>query len=60
MATLNTAGCYGLPDRGAIAPGCMADFVVMEDIRKVDICMVFKNGKRIANGQARRAVESYI
>ncbi len=33
LATLNTANHYGLHDRGAIAPGRRADFVVVEDVR---------------------------
>ncbi len=32
MATLNAAECYGLNDRGGIAPGRRADFVLMDDL----------------------------
>jgi len=45
MATLNTAECYGLNDRGAIAPGYLADIVVLEDLKNFKINMVFKSGK---------------
>lgn len=33
MATLNAAECYGLRDRGAIAPGLRADLVLVNDLR---------------------------
>lgn len=56
MATLNTAECYGLSDRGAITPGYMADIVVMEDIRQADIHMVIKNGKIITGGRLRKQI----
>ncbi len=32
MATLNAAECYGLRDRGAIAPGLRADLVLVDDL----------------------------
>ena len=34
MATLNPSICYGLEDRGAIAPGKRADFFLTDDISK--------------------------
>lgn len=40
-----TAGVYfGLRDRGAISPGFLADFVVLNDVNTVDIHSVFKAG----------------
>jgi len=40
-----TAGVYfGLRDRGAISPGFLADFVVLNDVKTVDIDRVFKAG----------------
>lgn len=37
MATINSSDCYRLTDRGAIAPGLRADFVLAEDL--VDFAM---------------------
>lgn len=47
MASLNTAECYGLKNLGALAPGYIADFVVFNDIKEIDIKMVFKNGELV-------------
>lgn len=48
MATLNAAECYGLKNKGAIAPGYEADFIFLEDLESVDITMVFKAGQLMA------------
>lgn len=45
MCTINVADCYGLKNRGAIAPGYKADLVILKDIYKIDILNVIKNGK---------------
>lgn len=45
MASFNAANCYNLRDRGAIAPGMKADLVIFEDIKKLKIKNVIKNGK---------------
>ena len=48
MATLNTAECYGLKDRGALAPGYIADLLVLDNLRNISVLQVFKNGKLVA------------
>lgn len=48
MATLNACECYGLKNKGAIAPGCSADLIVVDDLQKFNILKVFKNGKLVA------------
>lgn len=48
MATLNAAEAYGLRDRGAIAPGCIADIVIADDALNVE--RVYKSGKLVAEG----------
>ncbi|NMM62328.1 adenine deaminase [Clostridium sp. P21] len=45
IASFNAANCYNLRDRGAIAPGMKADLVVFEDLKKLNIKNVIKNGK---------------
>lgn len=53
MASLNGAECYRLYDRGAIAPGYMADLIVMDNIEEFKVEKVFKRGKLVAkNGKA--------
>ncbi len=52
MATLNTAECYGLKGKGAIAPGYIADLVVVKDLTSFEAKYVFKDGKLVAeNGK---------
>lgn len=50
MATLNAAECYGLEDRGAIAPGLRADIVLFDNLKDFNVDNVFINGKEVANG----------
>ena len=47
MATLNTAECYGLKDKGAIAPGYVADFVILDNLENFSINSVYKDGKLV-------------
>ncbi|HEB11329.1 MAG TPA: adenine deaminase [Spirochaetales bacterium] len=46
-ATLSPAGRIGFRDRGAIAPGKLADFIILEDERELTISRVYKSGKPI-------------
>ena len=45
VASFNAAQYFKLPQRGAIAPGYIADMVLLDDIQKVEISAVYKNGK---------------
>ncbi|ERI89667.1 adenine deaminase [Clostridiales bacterium oral taxon 876 str. F0540] len=45
IASYNAAACYGLRDRGAAAPGYKADLVIFEDLNKLNIKHVIKNGE---------------
>jgi len=45
IASFSAANCYGLMDRGAIAPGYKADVVIFDDLYKLKINTVIKNGK---------------
>ncbi|MGJ0848132.1 adenine deaminase [Tissierella praeacuta] len=48
MATLNPSECYGLKGKGAIAPGYIADLVVIDNLKDFNIINVFKNGNLVA------------
>jgi len=59
MATLNAAECFGLKTKGAIAPGCEADLVLLHDLETVAIDRVFKRGKLVAkNGSVIRTAKA--
>ncbi|MGA2670410.1 MAG: adenine deaminase [Dehalococcoidia bacterium] len=49
MATINTAEYFRLHDRGAIGPGYMANLITITDLAKLEIDMVFYQGKLVAN-----------
>jgi adenine deaminase len=44
MATLNTAECFGIEDKGAIAPGYKADLLLLVDLNSIKITDVYKEG----------------
>ncbi len=48
MATINAAEYFRLYDRGAIAPGYLANLVTITDLSKLEIDMVFYRGKIVA------------
>ncbi len=48
MATINSAECFGLHDRGAIVPSRRADIVIFEDLKNFDVSRVFVAGKEVA------------
>ncbi|HQD50686.1 MAG TPA: adenine deaminase [Defluviitaleaceae bacterium] len=48
MASLNAAECYGLLDRGAIAPGLRADIVLLDNLYDFKVHQVFIKGEEVA------------
>jgi len=48
MGSLNTAQYFRLDDRGAIAPGYVADILVIGDLERFDIQEVYKDGALVA------------
>jgi adenine deaminase len=48
MATINTAEYFRLHDRGAIGPGYTANIITITDLAKLEIEMVFYQGKLVA------------
>jgi len=48
MATINAARYFRLHDRGGIGPGYIANFITITDLAKLEIDMVFYQGKMVA------------
>jgi adenine deaminase len=48
MATINTAEHFRLKQVGAVAPGYVANIVVIDDLAKLSVDMVFHRGKLVA------------
>lgn len=48
MVTLNVAEAFGLTRRGAVAPGYLADLVVVDNLRDFTPLLVFKGGRLVA------------
>ncbi|WP_075618484.1 adenine deaminase [Paenisporosarcina indica] len=52
LATLNAAECYGLSQKGALASGFEADFILLDDLDTFAISAVWKKGMKVAeNGK---------
>ena len=49
MATINTASYFGIRDIGAVAPGFKADLAVLDDLEKVTVWRVIKDGRIVAD-----------
>ncbi len=48
MATLNTAEWFGLRDVGALVPGFRADFLILEDLERFEVSVVYQGGRKVA------------
>ncbi|MBR3277542.1 MAG: adenine deaminase [Lachnospiraceae bacterium] len=48
MATVNAAEYFGLKNRGAVAPGYIADLIVVDSLEDFNVVKVFKNGRLVA------------
>jgi adenine deaminase len=57
MATINPAICYGLKRLGAIAPGYQADFIILDDLERINVNQVYHKGKRAVTDEAVNKVE---
>ena len=50
MATLQAAQRFGLEGVGAVAPGYVADLLVLDDLERVQVCDVYRRGKKVVCG----------
>ena len=57
-ASFNAARYFRLDDRGAVAPGYLADLVVIDNFRDFTIQQVFKRGEPVYSGGELRAFEA--
>ncbi|MFC0469249.1 adenine deaminase [Halalkalibacter kiskunsagensis] len=61
MASLNAAECFGLVEKGAIAPGYEASFLLISDLDKLEIEAVYIKGECVAkNGKMTQPVREAI
>ncbi|KRM24555.1 adenine deaminase [Latilactobacillus graminis] len=61
MATINTAQCTGLADRGGIAPGLKADFLLVDDLEHFSVNQTFIDGQKVAaNGESLLTTEDSV
>ena len=61
IATLNPSICYGLKNKGAIAPGYDADLVIIDNLYDLNILKVYKKGRLVAeNNKALFKSEAYV
>ena len=49
MATINAADCYGLRDRGVVAPGKRADLILFDDLNDLRVREVWIDGAHVAS-----------
>ncbi len=58
MVTLNPAAYFGVKERGAMAPGLVADLVLVQDLQEFRVEKVWKEGRLVAeNGHLLPEVE---
>lgn len=59
LATLNAAECYGLSQKGALAAGFEADFLLLDHLELFKVAAVFKKGVKVAeHGRMINATEN--
>lgn len=51
MVTMQAAACFGLKNKGAVAPGYDADLVILDNLEDFSVCHVFVDGKQVVNNK---------
>lgn len=57
-ATLTAAQCYGLSQLGAVAPGHLADLLVLSDLSEFTVEQVYVGGRLVTTGGCRPALQA--
>lgn len=60
MASLNAAERFGLKEKGAVAPGYRADFIVVDSLESFNVKQVYYNGVKVAENGRMTASEAGI
>lgn len=60
IATINATNCYGLRDRGAVAPGRLADLILFDDLNDFNVRKVWASGKLVADDGKFLASETHL
>ncbi len=61
MASLNAAECFRLEDKGAIAPGYEASFLLIDDLHSLSVRSVYVKGTCVAeNGKLINPLRDYV
>lgn len=60
MATVNAATCYGLRDRGAIAPGRRADLILFDSLTDLRVTHTWVGGRHVAANGAYLAQDVHV
>ncbi|WP_459892772.1 adenine deaminase [Desulfothermus okinawensis] len=61
MATINTAQRFGLKGIGAIAPGYLADMVVVDSLEEFNVVFTIKSGETVfENGMVKGSIPSFV
>ena len=60
MATINAADCYGLQDRGAVAPGRRADLVLFDSLEDLHVTNTWIGGVHVAGEKGYLAEDAHV
>ena len=58
MATLGAAEYFGLQWQGAVAPGYVADILVLDDLNEISVCDVYHKGEMVVENGSLKAFDT--